>query len=85
MMGARNGHIVPILPANDASLATGVIRHTGLDHLGDRSLRDSEALSDANRGHFAAVNQSVHSHLRDAHDVRHFRDGHKARRRLLFH
>ena len=33
MMGARNGHIVPILPANDASLATGVIRHTGLDHL----------------------------------------------------
>ena len=84
-MGARDGHIVPILPANDASLVTRVIRHTSLDHLSDRGLRDSEALSDANRGHFAPVNQALHSHLRDAHDVRHFRDSHKARRRLLFH
>ena len=61
MMGARAGHIVPILPANDASLVTRVIRHTGLDHLGDRGLRDSEALSDANRGHFTTVNQPVDS------------------------
>jgi len=47
MMGARAGHIVPLLPANDASLVTRVICHTSLDHLGDRGLRDSEALSDS--------------------------------------
>ena len=51
--------------------------HTLVEELGDVPLADPEVLADADRGQLAGLDQPIHGHGGDSHDVRDFTRGQK--------